>query len=297
MSTAIARRRTALPTFVVIGALKCGTTSLQHYLVQHPQIQMPPRKETDFFSGPPNGAPYATGYKRVERLDEYERLFDPEALARGEASPNYTVHPVRRDTPRRMNEAVPDAKLIYLVRDPVSRTISHYHHRVSVENERRTLDEALGDFADPYSLYTCASRYALQLELYLQYYPQDQIMIVDQADLRSRRAATLAEIFSFLSVDTSFVSSRFDEEINTERERRTYSDFIVWVRRAQASPLQRLPRPLRVALRQTGERLLSKPLAPPVVDEALRHRLRELYVDEAERLRMLTGKTFSTWTV
>lgn len=297
MSIVIAHRRAALPTFVVIGALKCGTTSLQHYLVQHPQIQMPPRKETNFFSGPPNGVPYATGHKRVEHLDEYEKLFDPETLARGEASPNYTVHPVRRDTPKRIKEVIPSAKLIYLVRDPVSRTISHYHHRISVENEKRTLREALGDLTDPYSLYTCASRYALQLELYLQHFSQDQIMIVDQTDLRARRNETLAEIFSFLSVDPSFISSQFDEEINTERERRTYSDFIVWVRRAQATPLQRLPRTLRVALRRAGERMVSKPLARPVLDEDLRHHLQALYADDTERLRALTGQAFPTWTV
>ncbi|HEY1449592.1 MAG TPA: sulfotransferase [Solirubrobacteraceae bacterium] len=291
------RARTSLPTFVVIGALKCGTTSLQHYLVQHPEVQMPARKETNFFSGEPEGAPYAKGHKRVASLREYEALFDPAASARGEASPNYTAHPVRRDTAKRMWEAVPEARLVYLVRDPVQRTLSHFHHRVSVEAERRPLREAFADLSDTRSIYTCASRYAMQLEQYLSYFPQEQLLVVDQADLRSNRAQTLAEIFAFLSVDHSFNSERFEEEVNTGRERRTYSSFVVWVRRAQATPLQRLPRGLRVRMRRLGEVVTSRPLPPPQADAELLARLRELYAPEAARLRTITGKTFPTWSV
>jgi hypothetical protein len=293
----LAHGKRARPTFIVIGALKCGTTSLQHYLVQHPQIQMPARKETDFFSGPPNGLPYATGYKRVSTLAEYEGLFDPSFVARGEASPNYTVHPLRRGTAERLHAVVPNAKLIYLVRDPISRTVSHYHHRVSVENERRALDEALADAGESSCLYTAASLYAMQLEQFLKLFPQQQVMIVDQAELRQSRTQMLRAIFSFLSVDDSFMSPRFSEEINTGSERRTYSDFIVWVRRAQATPARHLPRSLRVALRRAGERLATRPLEPPVLDEALRERLGELYTADVERLRALTGMRFATWTV
>jgi hypothetical protein len=285
------------PTFLIIGAFKCATTSLHHYLVQHPQIQMPAMKETDFFSGPPNGFPYATGAKRIERLDEYERLFDPAFEARGEASPNYTSHPRRPGTPERIKEVIPDAKLIYLVRDPVARTLSHYHHRVSTEGERRSLREALGDFSDPYSLYTCPSFYAMQLEQYLRYFRQDQIVVIDQADLLADRQAMLRNIFTFLSVDGSFISPRFNEEVNTGKDRRTYSNFIILVRRAQASPLQRLPRSFRLAMRHAVERVVSRPLEAPALDDDLRLRLQELYVADVARLRQLTGQTFPTWSI
>lgn len=291
------RTATTLPTFVVIGALKCGTTSLQHYLTQHPEIQMPSRKETDFFSGPPNGIPYATGSKRVASLDEYEQLFDPTSPARGEASPNYTTHPRRKDTAARLHAVAPDAKLIYLVRDPVARTTSHYHHRLSVEGERRSLREALSDLDDPYSPYTCPSLYAMQLELYLEHFPQENIMVIDQADLYVNREAVLREIFGFLTVDTSFTSPLFAQEINTGRERRTYSPFIVLVRRAQRSPLQRLPRGLRVKLRRSVEQVISSPLQEERLNDELRARLQELYAPDVKRLRELTGKAFSTWSV
>ena len=287
----------SLPTFLIIGGFKCGTTSLHHYLMQHPEVQMPTMKETNFFSGPPKGVPYATGAKRIKRLAEYERLFDPEIVARGETSPNYAAHPLRPDVPKRIKDIIPDVKLIYSVRDPVARTVSHYHHRVSTEGERRSLEEALGDLSNIESPYICASFYALQLEQYLKYFHQDQIMVIDQADLYAQREETLREIFAFLSIDPNFISPHFDDEINTKSDRRTYSRGIILVRLARATPIQRLPRRVRVAMRDAFEGLVSKPLAVPSLDNELRLRLQELYVDDVSRLRELTGKTFSTWSI
>jgi len=263
----------------------------------HPEVQMATMKETNFFSGSPNGVPYTPGAKRIKRIDEYEGLFDPAFNARGETSPNYTAFPLRQGTPERIEQAVPDAKLIYLVRDPVARTVSHFHHRVSTEGEHRSLPEALSDLSDPHSPYICPSFYALQLDQYLRRFGQEQILVVDQADLLSSRQATLREIFAFLSIDDSFASRQFHEEVNTGEERRTYSRSVFLVRWARASPLQRLPRGVRVSMRQSLARLASRPLEAPALDEDLRTRLRELYADDAKRFRELTGKTFSTWSV
>jgi hypothetical protein len=287
----------ALPTFLVIGSFKCGTTSLHHYLTQHPEIQMATMKETNFFSGPPNGAPYTRGAKRIKHLSEYERLFDPAFDVRGETSPNYTAFPLRQGTPERIRQTVPDAKLIYLVRDPVSRTVSHVHHRVSTEGERRPLASALADLQDLRSPYVCSSFYALQLEQYLRYFPRDQILIIDQANLLSDRQATLREVFDFLSVNDAVSSQQFQDELNTGDARRSYSRFRYVLRWTRASPLQHLPRGLRVTLRDSVERLVSRPLAAPTLDDDLRARLQELFADDVARLRQLTGESFPTWSV
>lgn len=174
----------ALPTFFIIGAAKSGTTSLHRYLDQHPQIQMSLRKEPNFFSGADNGIPYTFG--RIGDLEEYEKLFDPSAAVRGESSPSYADYPRRQGVPERIKELVPEAKLIYLVRDPIERTVSHYHHRVANGGERRPLREALSDLSDPYSPCICPSRYASQLDLYLRYFSQDRILVIDQAESCSR---------------------------------------------------------------------------------------------------------------
>lgn len=294
----------ALPTFLIIGSMKCGTSSLHHYLGEHPQIQkLPAMKETNFFSGPPEGIPYPPGSKRIERLDDYERLFDSAFAVRGEASPCYALHPRRKGVPERINALVPDAKLIYLVRDPVDRAVSQYHFSVSVEDERRSLRDALTDFSDPCSLYTCPGFYAAQLEQYLEHFADEQILVVDQADLLTNRQETLSEIFSFLSVDATFVSPRFEEEANTGKELNTYSYFVVLHRRVQGSLLlqrlllQRLSPGVRRSIRQSIQRLFSQPLEPPELDDDTRARLQELYAEDVKRLRALTGKRFPTWSL
>lgn len=279
--------------------MKCGTTSLHHYLGEHPDIQkLPAMKETNFFSGPPNGIPYPPGSRRIESLEAYEQLFDASINVRGEASPCYTLYPRRKGVPERIKELIPDIKLIYLVRDPVARAVSQYHFSVSVEDEQRSLPEALGTLTDPYSLYTCPGFYAMQLERYLRHFPQENILTVDHAELLADRQTALRKIFAFLSVDENFISPRFTEEMNTGKEQRTYSNFIVWQRRAQASRLiQRLPSRLRRSMRLTVERLISRPLERPGLDDRTRTRLQELYTDDVGQLRALTGMTLTTWCI
>lgn len=296
MIRSLTPREMARPTFLIIGAMKAGTTSLYHYLDLHPEIQMASVKEANFFSGPANGMPYPTGLKRVERLQDYEQLFDPAFAVRGEASPSYTVYPQRRGVPERIKAVVPEAKLIYLVRDPVARAISQYDHHVAYENEQRPIEEAL-DPLSPQGRYTSPSFYAAQLERYLRHFPSDNILVVDQADMFANRRAAIREIFAFLKVDDSFYVEQFDREMNTGEELRRYSRSVVLVRYARTTPLQRLPRGLRVFLRQTVKRATSRPLERSTVSDELRARLQELYVNDTQRLRELTGKAFSTWSV
>jgi hypothetical protein len=285
----------ALPTFFIIGAAKTGTTSLHYYLDQHPDIQMSVEKEPNFFSGPENGIPYPAG--RISRLDEYEALFDSAVGVRGEASVGYTNHPRRAGVPERINELVPEAKFIYLVRDPIARAVSQYHYRVAVEGERRSLRAALSDF-DPYSVYVAPSRYATQIDLYLAHFPQERMLVLDQVDLLADRRSTLRQIFAFLSVQESVDSSRFDDELNTQSGQRVHPRGYARLRGAVAPVASRwIPGGARQSLRHAVERVLMPAVEPSTLDDDLRARLRELYADEVERLRTLTGKAFSTWSI
>jgi Sulfotransferase domain len=286
-----------LPTFFIIGAAKAGTTSLHHYLDQHPEIQMSAVKEPNFFTGPPNGIPHPIG-KVVSRRDEYEGLFDAAFGVRGEASVGYSNHPRRKGVPAAIRELVPKAKFVYLVRDPVARTVSQYRYRVAMEGERRPIEEALSDLSDPYSVYLCPSRYASQLELYLDEFPEDRMLVVDQADLLERRRTTLREIFAFLEVDADVDSSAFAEELNTNTRNRAYPLGYVRLRkRVAASPLRLLPRGLRRSLRGSLERVAWSSVPPVGLDDRLRQALEELYAPEVARLRAFTGKSFPTWSL
>ena len=101
--------------------MKCGTTSLYRYLALHPQIAMSQRKELDFFK---TDADFAKG------LEWYSAQFPDDSGVRGEASPNYSKFHIFPGVPDRMRSVLPDIKLIYLVRNPVERAVSHYMHSV-----------------------------------------------------------------------------------------------------------------------------------------------------------------------
>jgi hypothetical protein len=288
----------ARPTFLIIGAMKSGTTSLHHYLKLHPEIQIPTMKELNFFSGPPGAHPYPTGSRRIEHLADYEKQFDPIFAVRGEASPNYAVHPRRTGTAQRIKDVVPDVKLIYAVRDPVTRAVSQYQHHVASVDERRSLRDALlEDLNDPESLYICPGLYALQFDQYLHHFSQENILVIDQADLFANRQDTLSNIFSFLGVDDSFVSAGFDEEVLTAEGHRTYSSLVTLLAWARGTPLLKLPRGLRLFMRRTVERLVSRPLQASTLDDDVRSRLQEFYASDVKRFRELTGMTFPTWSV
>lgn len=183
-----------LPTFLVIGAMKAGTTSLYEYLRAHPSVFMPSEKEPEFFSEPERWS---------KGLAWYSSLFAPGSRhpVRGEASTGYTRHPRFPETPARIASTLPDAKLVYLVRDPIERMVSHYRHSVLLGREKRSVDDALlggGGYLD-------TSRYGLQLHRYLEHFPTSQILVVFSEDLRERRLPTLQRIITFLAADPSAI--------------------------------------------------------------------------------------------
>ncbi len=129
-----------LPSFLVIGAMKAGSTSLFRWLGEHPEVRLPAEKEPNFFS---DDRRYARG------RSWYESLF-PEGAVTGEASVGYTDPAVATKAAQRAAALVPSAKLIFLVRDPLERMRSHYRHEVQRGREKRTFPEVLSAGGDPY---------------------------------------------------------------------------------------------------------------------------------------------------
>lgn len=189
-----------LPNLVVIGAMKCGTTALHGHLDAHPQIAMSRPKELNFFfgAGADATAPWSAG-NWSRGVSWYGSHFDAAVPVRGESSPGYTSpdHPCVAE---RMAATIPDARLLYLVRDPIARALSQYDHHRSDGTERRDLAEAL---TDPASQYLSRGRYHERLLPFLAHYPREQILIVPQEDLRHDPAVTLRRIFRFVGADPS----------------------------------------------------------------------------------------------
>ncbi len=126
----------ALPDFVIIGAKKCGTTSLYHLLDRHPHVESAATKELHYFD-------YLFD---EESIEWYRRCFPPPSwkdgrrTITGEATPGYLFH---RSVPGRMAEAIPEARLIALLRNPVDRAYSDYQHQVRLGQETRSFEEAI----------------------------------------------------------------------------------------------------------------------------------------------------------
>jgi hypothetical protein len=278
-SAAAAAAPTTLPNLFTIGAAKCGTTSLHYYLDQHPSISMSSVKEPGIFSAP----------DWRDQLQRYATMLDPGAPIRGESSTQYTKYPTFPDVPARIASVVPDARLIYVVRDPVSRCISQWVHNVAAGRESRTLTVALRNLDDPDNTYVWCGRYGTQIELYLEHFPRESLLVLDQADLLGNRPETLRRVFGYLGVDDAFHSPRFDAELNSGDTRRQLGALGARLRRSRAMVVyRRLPLRWRPAIDSVRRRLLP-PVPKPELDPALRADLEALYEDELDRLAALTG--------
>jgi len=279
-----------LPNAFIIGAAKCGTTSLWVYLAQHPEVAVSRDKEPALF--------VHDDYR--DRLEWYESLFDP-APIRAEASVQYTMHPVFRGVPERIHNLVPDAKLIYMVRDPVDRAISHYVEYVAHRYEDRPIGEALGDPDETRNQYIVASRYATQAKRYLDRFPRSSLMIVDQAELREDPAETLSRIFRFLSVDDGFSVPRVEVKVSDQRRRLGPLGERVRDQTMTQAALRGIARvlPPPTATRVVG--VLKRPFSGPRIerprlDPAQLDELRAGFRPEANWLREYTGNPLSSWS-
>jgi hypothetical protein len=204
-----------LPGFLIVGAQKAGTTALYSYLRRHPAILGPPWKEVSFFDRHfwrgeawyrgnfPNRL-YAT---RVQRRTGLDPLV-------GEASPSYLFHPL---APERAARLLPGLRVIALVRNPIDRALSHYHHEVALgretlpfeealEQEERRMEGELERMHDPKYFshawwnftYLSRGRYVEQLERWLRFVPRERLLIVPSDDLLEQPSRAYAQVLEFL---------------------------------------------------------------------------------------------------
>jgi hypothetical protein len=274
-----------LPNLIVIGAQKCGTSGLHYYLSLHPEVSMSNPKELNFFIAERN---YPRG------LEWYSRHFDPEARCRGEASPNYTAYPQHLGVPERMAAAVPDAKLVYIVRDPIDRIAAHWVHNYAKRREKGSMRDTL---LHPNTSYVSRSRYFMQLQRFLEHYPDEQILVLDQQDLRDQRMPTLRRLFEFAGVDPGFEHPKFEQVRHSTSRKKRATRLGMRVQKASRSRWgRRVPR--RAWLAMDVALPLSKPIDKPSgIREALGDEVIEVLHEDAERLRAHTGRDFAGWSV
>lgn len=294
-----------LPTFLVIGTAKAGTTALYRYVGQHPDVYLSPLKEPRFFICDDGKCPTFTGpgddgYQRgiVSDIDAYRALFRPEGeSAVGEMSPTYLYWPTSAE---RIAETLGDVKIIAILRDPVERAFSNYlmHVRAGLEDldfesaleaEERRIE--LG--WNPSFHYEARGYYARQLRPYLERFDADRILLLFHDDLRARPLDLLQTIFRFLDVDPSVVPDL------AERPNRSLVPRSVRVARLLSEPSalvsgagRALPRSARQRLRR---RLTEANLKRPELSRSVRARLVERYESDNTALERIAGRDLAPW--
>lgn len=278
--------------------MKSGTTYLHTLLGSHPSIFMSRPKEPSAFVEPEQLRklwPWAwkQGYWQSER--RYLRLFRSAGSATivGSGSVYYTHLPLATGVPERLRRFNPDARLIYVMRDPIDRTISHYWHRVRHHGEDRSLVAAIKN--DPQ--YCDVSYYAMQLAPYFEIYRRDQIKTLTFEELISDPNQTMASIFHWLKVDGRLPVGAVPPENVTP-------DIIEQRRLKLLYGLRDHNRLFRAAIEQAPDavrrfalRMVTRRINRLDVDtsEVVQY-LRPLQQAQTKELTTLLGREFSEWT-
>lgn len=192
---------------ILIGAMKCGTSTLFGHLTRHPEIVGSRTKEPEFFSEHQGHGLDVERYEDLWDFDPAEHRFCVEA------STGYTKYPDEPHVPDRMREAGVDPKFIYVVRDPLDRIESHFNH-----GRMRRSSWAYESFLDPGLVNP--SRYYMQLQQFLLRFPErDRYRIVDFDELIERPADVMDGVFRWLGLDPVPVPAALHENRSPEPSR------------------------------------------------------------------------------
>ena len=235
--------KTILPTFIVVGANKGGTTSIYHYLKQHKQVYLSPVKEPHFFSKDidvnlfkrefaqnklQDIDKYVNGEMKEEfhaafirDVEQYKKLFSKvqDQKAVGELSTSYLFSEVAA---KEIKALIPDCKIIICLRNPFDRAYSHYRMNLWTGNSNEfDFYKALVEDYDHKPkvwgnahLYTEIGLYYQQVKRYLDLFGKDNVKIIFTEDMKKNAAQVVKELYEFIGVDSSFVpdtSTRYNE--------------------------------------------------------------------------------------
>ena len=270
-----------LPDFLIIGAMKSGTSTLRANLDSHPDVYC--AREQHFFN-----LHYTKG------TDWYRAKFADAGAVRliGEKCPEYLHNP---QAVERMASLLPDARLIALLRDPVERAYSHYWQERRIGKESLEFADAVA--AEPRRIaegavrfsYVERGRYLLQLQRICERYPRNALLVLLFEELREAPAQTFATACRFLGIDDTFVPPSVDEVRNPYRAYRPQ-----WLFRALAKNdrWRKLPPGLAVRI----QRIMTRQTSYPPMDEGLRRELVDRYRDDNRALARWLGRDLTGWS-
>ena len=282
--------------FFIVGAPKAGTTSLYHYLSEHPQVEMSSQKEPDYFS---DKAIHEQGMyynkNRVNTLDKYESLFvQKESVVYGEGSVSYLFYDNVAEDIKKYN---PNAKIIIMLRNPIERAFSHY-----------LMDYRLGLISDSfeniiakkskhknahlfYQQYIEVSKYAKQIQRYLDFFEKDNILFIDYEDFKNNLLETVDQVYNFLKI-----SAEFAADINTKYN--TFSmpkNKVIRFIYSFGFIRKTLTFLFPIYLVKNIRDFLFKADKKPELLKETRSQLRIIFNDDIKKLEQVLSKDYSKW--
>lgn len=273
------------PDFIVIGAMKAGTTSLHQYLDAHPDIAMAP-KELNFFG--------EGNVNHGKGLKWYARHFAQDNFIQGEVSPSYSKTESFPTVVREIHSYAPNVRLIYVLREPSQRIISHLSHAIGADASKRSARQILEDDLDHF---VSVSKYSLHIARYLELFDRDRLLIVTAENLKRDRDETLRTIFRFIGANENFESPVFSQikHDSSLKVRRNWLGRQItktrFLSRGEALAKKVIPNRFHRAF--SG--LLGTTFQKPILPEDLRQSVDRQLEGEIERLRSITEYDFDEW--
>ena len=263
-----------LPDFLLIGAMKCGTSTLAAQLGAQPGVFMSSPKEPEFFS---EDAHFARG------IGWYAGLFAaaPEGALLGEASTGYTKLPTHPEASARIAAALPEVRLIYMIRDPLARLVSHYIHEWTMGVIRSDLATALESHPELIDY----GRYGHQIAPYVARFGAERVLLLTLEEMRAEPQAVLERVAGFLGAPQPVVWRAEMAQVNASAERirrLPFHDLLIEHPLTTALRRALVPAGLRRRIREA--RQMS---ARPELPEADRARLVALYAEDRAQLEAL----------
>lgn len=297
-----------LPTFLIIGVQKAGTTSIYNYLAQHPQVYMSPIKETNFFMRDPSlntssdvsNQTTKSGRKKIVSFEDYYELFTgvTDEIAIGEASPNYLVQ--YQITAKQIKHYLPNAKLICILRNPIERAYSDYlMHVRDVVGNTRSLSEQIKYSGDKSSILRKGFYYE-QLQHFYDNFNSEQIKVYLYDNLCQDPVNFMQDMYKFIGVDDGFSPDTSQKSqvakipknqtvhkmLNSENSVRTLSRNILKLL---------LPLELRQQIRNKLININSQDKKQALLAREERQQLIEFYRDDITKLENLIKRDLSAW--
>lgn len=286
------------PNFFIVGAPKCGTTSMASYLADHRDVFISDPKEPFFFNDDME-------FRDVTEVDEYQRLFAPACneMAVGEGS---TLYMYSRAAVPNLARYAPEARLLVMLRDPVAMVRSwHAHLLYQQQEEVAELDRAwalqddrrhgkaipLG-CRDPSLLqYAQVCRLGEQLERVLEFFPKHQVEVILLDDLKIDPRGTYLRVLEFLGVEDD---GRTDFPVHNRRKD-LWSRAAQWALKGVGRLGRRLGLPTRTGLLAPFYAMNRKPWQRPPPDEEFLRKLRLHFAEDVRKLSALIERDLGDW--